>query len=93
MRTVALAGFAELVAATLAAAGGKTSQQAVAAVADVYLGFTDAAASKGQTTDDARDLDVGAGDLSRYFSVRGSGSQERDSAMSSMSQNMISPGR
>ena len=39
MRTVALAGFAELAAATQAAAGGKTGRQAVAAVADVYLGF------------------------------------------------------
>ena len=39
MRTVALAGFAELAAATWAAVGGKTGPQAVAAVADVYLGF------------------------------------------------------
>jgi AcrR family transcriptional regulator len=39
MRTVALAGFAELAAATQAAAGGRTGQQAVAAVADAYLGF------------------------------------------------------
>src|SRR5215472_7612166 len=45
MRTVALAGFAELAAATRAAMGGetgagrKTGKQAVAAVADVYLGF------------------------------------------------------
>ena len=40
MRTVALAGFAELAAATRAAmAGGKAGRQAVAAVADVYLGF------------------------------------------------------
>jgi AcrR family transcriptional regulator len=42
MRTVALAGFAELAAATQAtqaAMGGKTGPQAVAAVADVYLDF------------------------------------------------------
>ena len=39
MRTVALAGFAELAAAMRAATGGKTGRQAVAAVADVYLGF------------------------------------------------------
>jgi AcrR family transcriptional regulator len=39
MRTVALAGFAELAAATQAAMGDKTGRQAVAAVADVYLGF------------------------------------------------------
>jgi AcrR family transcriptional regulator len=39
MRTVALAGFAELAATTQAAMGGKTGPQAVAAVADVYLGF------------------------------------------------------
>jgi AcrR family transcriptional regulator len=45
MRTVALAGFTELTAATQAAmagkagAGRKTDQQAVAAVADAYLGF------------------------------------------------------
>ncbi len=39
MRTVALAGFAELAAATQAAMGGKTGPQAVAAVADAYLGF------------------------------------------------------
>jgi AcrR family transcriptional regulator len=39
MRTVALAGFAELAAATQAAMGGKTGQQAVAAVADAYLDF------------------------------------------------------
>jgi AcrR family transcriptional regulator len=39
MRTVALVGFAELAAATRAAMGGKTGRQAVAAVADVYLGF------------------------------------------------------
>ena len=39
MRTVALAGFAELAAATRAAMGGKTGTRAVAAVADVYLDF------------------------------------------------------
>src|ERR1700678_4620535 len=39
MRTVALAGFAELAAATQAAVGGKAGQQAVTAVADVYLDF------------------------------------------------------
>jgi AcrR family transcriptional regulator len=39
MRTVALAGFAELAAATRAAMGSKTGPQAVAAVADVYLRF------------------------------------------------------
>ena len=39
MRTVALAGFAELASATRAAMGRKTGQQAVAAVADVYLDF------------------------------------------------------
>jgi AcrR family transcriptional regulator len=47
MRTVALAGFTELTAATLAAmgagrmtgAGRLTGEQAIAAVADVYLGF------------------------------------------------------
>lgn len=39
MRTVALAGFAELAAAMQAAVQGKTGRQAVAAVADVYLGF------------------------------------------------------
>jgi AcrR family transcriptional regulator len=39
MRTVALAGFAELAAATWAAVEGKTGREAVAAVADVYLGF------------------------------------------------------
>src|ERR1700685_239486 len=39
MRTVALAGFAELAAATRAVMGGKTGPQAVAAVADVYLDF------------------------------------------------------
>ena len=39
MRTVALAGFAELAAATRAAMGDKTGPQAITAVADVYLGF------------------------------------------------------
>ena len=39
MRTVALAGFAELTAATRAAMGSKTGPRAVAAVADAYLGF------------------------------------------------------
>jgi AcrR family transcriptional regulator len=39
MRTVALAGFAELAAATRAAMGGTAGPQAVAAVADAYLGF------------------------------------------------------
>ena len=39
MRTVALAGFAELAAATRAAMGDKTGPQAVAAVAEAYLGF------------------------------------------------------
>jgi AcrR family transcriptional regulator len=39
MRTVALAGFAELAAATRAAVGRKTGPRAIAAVADVYLGF------------------------------------------------------
>ncbi len=39
MRTVALAGFAELTAATRAAIGRKTGPQAVAAVANAYLGF------------------------------------------------------
>jgi AcrR family transcriptional regulator len=39
MRTVALAGFAELAAATQAAMGGKAGRRAVAAVADAYLGF------------------------------------------------------
>ena len=39
MRTVALAGFAELTAATQAAMGDKTGPQAVTAVADAYLGF------------------------------------------------------
>jgi AcrR family transcriptional regulator len=39
MRTVALAGFAELAAAMQAAVRGKTGRRAVAAVADVYLGF------------------------------------------------------
>jgi len=39
MRTVALAGFTELAAATRAALAGKTGPQAVAAVAEAYLGF------------------------------------------------------
>jgi AcrR family transcriptional regulator len=39
MRSVALAGFAELAAATHAAMAGKTGPQAVAAVADAYLDF------------------------------------------------------
>jgi AcrR family transcriptional regulator len=39
MRTVALAGFAELTAAMQSAIGGKAGPQAVAAVADAYLGF------------------------------------------------------
>ncbi|HEX4833187.1 MAG TPA: TetR/AcrR family transcriptional regulator [Trebonia sp.] len=39
MRTVALAGFTELAAATRAAAGGQPGPQAVAAVAEAYLGF------------------------------------------------------
>jgi AcrR family transcriptional regulator len=39
MRTVALVGFAELAAATQAAMGGKPGREAVAAVAEVYLGF------------------------------------------------------
>src|ERR1700730_11338831 len=39
MRTVALAGFAELTAATQAAMGSKTGRQAVAAIADAYLDF------------------------------------------------------
>ena len=42
MRTVALAGFAELAAATQAAMGSKTGPRAVAAVADAYLGFATA---------------------------------------------------
>ena len=42
MRTVALAGFAELAAATQAAMGDKTGQQAVTAVADAYLDFASA---------------------------------------------------
>jgi AcrR family transcriptional regulator len=48
MRTVALAGFAELAAAMQAAMGGqagagrKTGKQAVAAVADAYLDFAEA---------------------------------------------------
>jgi AcrR family transcriptional regulator len=39
MRTVALAGFTELTAATRAAVGRKTGVRAVAAVADAYLDF------------------------------------------------------
>jgi AcrR family transcriptional regulator len=39
MRTVALAGFAELAAATQAAMEGKSGEQAVAGVADAYLDF------------------------------------------------------
>jgi AcrR family transcriptional regulator len=39
MRTVALVGFAELAAVTRAAMGGRTGREAVAAVADAYLGF------------------------------------------------------
>jgi AcrR family transcriptional regulator len=39
IRTVALAGFAELAAATRAAMAGKTGRPAVAAVADAYLDF------------------------------------------------------
>jgi AcrR family transcriptional regulator len=39
MRTVALAGFAELAAATRAAVGRKTGKRAVTAVAGVYLDF------------------------------------------------------
>src|ERR1700760_3738019 len=39
MRTVALTGFTELAAATREAMGGKPGPQAVAAVADAYLGF------------------------------------------------------
>lgn len=39
MRTVALAGFAELAAAMRTAIAGKTGSQAVAAVADAYLRF------------------------------------------------------
>lgn len=42
MRTVALAGFAELAAATRAAVGRKKGSQAVAAVAEVYLDFATA---------------------------------------------------
>jgi AcrR family transcriptional regulator len=41
MRTVALAGFAELAAATRAAVGGRTGPQAVEAVARAYLDFAD----------------------------------------------------
>jgi AcrR family transcriptional regulator len=39
MRTVALAGFAELAVATRAAVGRKSGPEAVTAVADAYLGF------------------------------------------------------
>jgi AcrR family transcriptional regulator len=39
MRTVALAGFAELAAATRAAVGRKTGTRAVTAVAELYLDF------------------------------------------------------
>ena len=39
MRTVALAGFAELAAATRAAMGNKTGPRAVTAVAEAYLDF------------------------------------------------------
>src|SRR5579862_2056299 len=39
MRTVALAGFAELTAATRAATDGRAGPDAVAAVADAYLDF------------------------------------------------------
>jgi AcrR family transcriptional regulator len=42
MRTVALAGFAELAVATQAAMGGKTGPRAVAAVAEAYLDFAEA---------------------------------------------------
>jgi AcrR family transcriptional regulator len=42
MRTVALAGFAELAAATREALGHNTGPRAVAAVADVYLDFATA---------------------------------------------------
>src|ERR1700733_13230690 len=42
MRTVALAGFAELAASTRAALGDKTGARAIAAVADVYLDFATA---------------------------------------------------
>ncbi len=41
MRTVALAGFAELAAATRAAGGGRAGGQAVEAVASAYLRFAD----------------------------------------------------
>jgi AcrR family transcriptional regulator len=41
MRTVALAGFADLATATRAAVGGKTGAGAVEAVANAYLGFAD----------------------------------------------------
>ena len=39
MRTVALAGFAELAAATRAAVGPRTGPQAITAVAEAYLDF------------------------------------------------------
>ena len=39
MRTVALAGFAELTAAMQAAVGGNTGPRAISAVADAYLAF------------------------------------------------------
>ena len=42
MRTVALAGFAELAASTREALGDKTGARAIAAVADVYLDFATA---------------------------------------------------
>jgi AcrR family transcriptional regulator len=42
MRTVALAGFAELAAATREALGGKTGARAITAVANVYLDFATA---------------------------------------------------
>src|ERR1700759_2992834 len=42
MSTVALAGFAELAAATWAAVDGQTGAPAVTAVATAYLGFADA---------------------------------------------------
>ncbi len=45
MRTVALAGFVELAAATRASMEGKTGAQAVAAVADAYLDFAAAHSS------------------------------------------------
>jgi AcrR family transcriptional regulator len=40
MRTVALAGFAELATATRAAVGPKTGPQAITAVAEAYLDFS-----------------------------------------------------